>query len=125
VSGASGKLRRVAAAAAAAAARTVEIQDLAEIFKVLADPTRLGILTLLAQGGGRCVHELCLALEMSQPAVSHQLRVLRQAHLVKGKRRGREILYTLDDPHVVALLSEGLRHASHTGQRLSPRKARG
>lgn len=103
------KLRRVIAAG------TSQIEELAGIFKVLADPTRLRILTLLVADGGMCVHELCLRVGMSQPAVSHQLRVLRQARLVHGQRRGREIFYALDDHHVVGLLSEGLTHAGHTG----------
>lgn len=103
--------RRVAVAAQA------QIGDLAETFKLLSDPTRLRILTILVEDGEMCVHELCARVGMSQPAVSHQLRTMRHAHLVRSRRAGREIIYTLDDEHVVALLSEGLKHASHSGGR--------
>jgi DNA-binding transcriptional ArsR family regulator len=99
--------RRVAAAASA------QIDDLAEIFRILADPTRLRLLTALAQEGEMCVHELCVAVGMSQPAVSHQLRTLRTARLVRGRRDGRETHYRLDDHHVLVLLSEGLTHVGH------------
>jgi len=88
------------------------LADLAEIFKLLGDPTRLRILSALV-AGERCVHELCARLGMSQPAVSHQLRVLRTARLVRARRAGREIFYTLDDAHVTVLLEEGLKHAGH------------
>lgn len=101
--------RRVAAAASA------EVEDLAELFKCLADPTRLRILAALAENDSMCVHELCAALGMSQPAVSHQLRTLRASRLVRGRRAGREIHYTIDDEHVLAVLSEGLTHVRHGG----------
>jgi ArsR family transcriptional regulator, lead/cadmium/zinc/bismuth-responsive transcriptional repressor len=97
-------LRRVAAAA------EEQVESLAEIFKILADPTRLKILAALADERSLCVHELCDRLGMSQPAVSHQLRTLRGARLVRGQRQGREIHYALDDEHVVRLISEGLKH---------------
>lgn len=101
------QLRRLAAAAGA------QVDELAETFKVLADPTRLRILATLVQAGETCVHELCARVGMSQPAVSHQLRVLRQARLVRSRRAGREIFYCLDDDHVLVLLSEGLKHVGH------------
>jgi len=88
------------------------VADLAQIFKLLGDPTRLRILAALVSGE-RCVHELCARLHMSQPAVSHQLRILRTARLVKPRRAGREIFYTVDDAHVTVLLEEGLKHAGH------------
>ncbi|SRR6266702_783785 len=99
------QLRRVAAAA------EEQVQDLAAIFRVLADPTRLKILAALAEERSLCVHELCDRLGMSQPAVSHQLSTLRGARFVRGQRAGREIHYALDDEHVVRLISEGLKHA--------------
>ena len=98
------QFRRVAAAA------EEQVEDLAEIFRVLADPTRLKILAALTDERSLCVHELCDRLAMSQPAVSHQLRTLRAARLVRGQRAGREIHYSLDDEHVVRLISEGLKH---------------
>jgi DNA-binding transcriptional ArsR family regulator len=100
------RLRRMVDAA------SEQVHELAEIFKTLADPTRLRILAELARGE-TCVHELCARLEMSQPAVSHSLRVLRVARLVRGRRAGREIFYSLDDDHVLTLISEGLKHAGH------------
>ena len=87
-------------------------EELAEIFKTLGDPTRLRILAALL-GGERCVHELCARVGMSQTAVSHQLRILRSARLVKPRRAGREIFYSLDDAHVMVLVEEGLKHAGH------------
>jgi DNA-binding transcriptional ArsR family regulator len=93
-----------------AAAAEEQVEDLAEIFKILADPTRLKILAALADERSLCVHELCERLGMSQPAVSHQLRTLRAARLVRGQRAGREIHYALDDEHVLRLISEGLKH---------------
>lgn len=99
--------RRLAAAAGA------QVEELAEIFKLLGDPTRLRILTALADGGELCVHELCERMAMSQPAISHQLRVLRTARLVRSRRAGREIFYAIDDEHVLVLLSEGQKHVGH------------
>jgi DNA-binding transcriptional ArsR family regulator len=98
------------------AAASAKVEELAEIFKVLADPTRLRILSALAEHGSLCVHELTTWLGMQQSAVSHQLRLLRAARLVRGRRDGREIHYTLDDDHVLALLSQGLRHVGHGGR---------
>lgn len=96
-----------------AVAASAQVEGLAEIFKLLADPTRLRILATLAEHGSLCVHELTAALGMQQSAVSHQLRLLRAARLVSGRRAGREIHYSLDDAHVLALLSEGLKHVRH------------
>ena len=90
-----------------------DVDGLAEIFKLLADPTRLRILVTLVEGGELCVHEICARVALSQPAVSHQLRTLRAARLVRSRRAGREVYYALDDEHVVTLLSEGLNHAGH------------
>ena len=94
-----------------------QVDDVAAIFRILADPTRLRLLTTLAENGAMCVHELCASVSMSQPAVSHQLRTLRAARLVRGRRAGREIFYALDDEHVLVLLSEGIKHAGHSARR--------
>jgi len=91
------------------------VEELAELFKCLADPTRLRILATLDEHGTQCVHELCATLAMSQPAVSHQLRILRSARLVRGRRDGREIHYAIDDEHVLSVLREGRRHVRHGG----------
>ena len=72
---------------------------LADLFKALSDPTRVRIVSLLA-GAELCVCDLSAALGMSQSAVSHQLRTLRDMRLVRWRRDGRQIFYTLDDEHV-------------------------
>jgi ArsR family transcriptional regulator, lead/cadmium/zinc/bismuth-responsive transcriptional repressor len=87
------------------------VRAVAEIFKSLSDPTRLRILLRLASDEA-CVHELCAVLGMSQPAVSHQLRLLRVARLVRPQRKGREIFYSIQDEHVMSLVDAALAHAS-------------
>lgn len=85
------------------------INELSDLFKILSDPTRLKI--LLAIGDGEvCVCCISEFLGMSVSAVSHQLKTLRQAHLVKTRRDGRNIHYSLDDHHVRALLDITLEH---------------
>ena len=84
------------------------------LFEVIGDPSRRRMLDLL-RDDEHTVNELVDALDMSQPAVSHQLRILRQARLVRGRRAGRETFYRLDDHHVLTLLSEGLKHVGHHG----------
>jgi len=88
-----------------------ELYAAAETFKTLSDPTRLRILRALADGD-TCVHELCDQLGMSQPAVSHQLRLLRAHRLVSARRAGREIYYSLLDEHVWSLVAAACSHAS-------------
>lgn len=85
----------------------------AELFKALADPTRVRIISLLAHTE-LCVGDLCLVLGMSQPAVSHQLRVLRSLRIVATRKDGRHVFYTLDDDHVHDLFREGVAHVQHT-----------
>ena len=63
--------------------------------------------------GELCVCDLAATLSMSQSAVSHQLRLLRQLHLVKNRKEGRSVYYTLDDEHVSLLFREGLEHVRH------------
>lgn len=82
----------------------------AEIFKMLADPNRLRLLHALAQEE-MCVCDLAELVDTSASAVSHQLRRLRTARLVKYRRAGKMVYYRLDDAHVDRLLQEGLRHA--------------
>src|SRR4051794_24781261 len=93
-----------------------ELERVAAVFRTLSDPTRLRILALLGEAEG-CVHELCGHTGMSQPAVSHQLRLLRVARLVRGRRVGREVFYALDDEHVMELVSQARSHAGHAGGR--------
>jgi DNA-binding transcriptional ArsR family regulator len=86
---------------------------LAEIFKVLGDQTRIKLLSLLVAEDEMCVCDIAAALHMQQSAISHQLRVLRNARLVKFRKAGKEAFYSLDDDHVVRLMSQGLEHVLH------------
>ncbi len=85
------------------------IYNLAELFKVFGDPTRTRIMSCLAVKD-LYVFELAEILGMSVSAVSHQLRVLRGAKLVKGSKMGKEVRYCLDDDHVVQIIQCGLTH---------------
>ncbi len=89
------------------------ISHLVETFKILGDATRIKILCVLAQQE-MCVCDIAAALSMGQSAISHQLRVLRSARLVKYRREGKSAWYSLDDEHVVDLMKRGLEHVSHT-----------
>lgn len=86
-----------------------ELQDLAELFKVFGDGTRLKILYVLLCSE-MCVYDIAAVLGMSQSAISHQLRVLKQMDLVKNRRDGKTIFYSLADDHVVTILNQGLDH---------------
>ena len=88
-------------------------ERLAETFKALGDTTRVRIIAALT-GEELSVSDLSDLLELSQSAVSHQLRVLRHLHLVRTRKQGRQVFYALDDDHVVALFEQGLRHVDHT-----------
>ena len=85
---------------------------LSETFKLLVDPTRIKILTILSNDE-MCVCDIAATLQMGQSAISHQLRLLRSARLVKFRREGKEAWYSLDDNHVVVLLNQGLQHILH------------
>lgn len=85
---------------------------LAETFKALSDPNRVRIVSLLAEAE-LCVCDIAAALDMSQSAVSHQLRTLRALQLVRWRREGRQIFYALDDEHVSDLFQRGLEHVAH------------
>ena len=88
-------------------------QQLADLFKTLGDPTRLKILSLLAAEQELRVYDIADGLTMGQSAISHQLRLLRTSRLVKFRREGKEVLYALDDDHVLKLLGQGLEHVQH------------
>lgn len=88
------------------------IHDLAEFFKVFGDATRIRILRLLLQGE-KNVGELAEKMDMTQSAVSHQLRVLRQNALVKYRKEGKTVYYSLDDDHVRTVLEQGTVHICH------------
>lgn len=92
------------------------LYDLAELFKIFGDSTRIKILYALSERN-YCVSDLADALGMTQSAVSHQLRVLKNGRLVRGVRQGKTITYALADDHVFTILAQGL---SHTGE-VAPR----
>ena len=85
------------------------LEHIAELFKAFGDPTRVQILSLLAQQE-RCVGDIAEAVVLSQSAISHQLRILKQMHLIKFRREGKNILYSLADDHVSTILQMGLEH---------------
>ena len=88
------------------------IQELSEFFKIFGDATRIRILQTLLEGE-RNVGDLADVLEMSQSAVSHQLRVLRQNDLVKYRKEGKTVFYSLDDEHIRMVLEQGMTHLRH------------
>lgn len=88
--------------------------ELADLFKILGDRTRIKLLSLLASEHELCVCDIAESLNMGQSAISHQLRVLRAARLVKFRKVGKEAIYSLDDDHVVKLMRQGLEHVSET-----------
>jgi DNA-binding transcriptional ArsR family regulator len=92
-----------------------DVEGLTEIFRVLGDPTRVRILDALASSE-LCVGELARRVGISESAVSHQLRLLRGARIVRPRRDGRLMYYALDDQHVLALFRQGLKHVQEGGR---------
>ena len=86
--------------------------QLAELFSALSDASRVRIISLLIEGE-MSVSALAEGLKMTESAVSHQLRGLRQMHLVRARKEGRQVFYTLEDDHVLKLYSMGLDHVEH------------
>ena len=86
-----------------------ELYDLAELFKVFGDSTRIRILFVLFEAEV-CVCDLAQALGMTQSAISHQLRILKQSRLVKSRREGKSIFYSLADEHVRTIIAQGQEH---------------
>lgn len=86
-----------------------ELYDLAELFKVFGDSTRIRILFVLFETEV-CVCDLAKALNMTQSAISHQLRILKQNKLVKNRREGKSIFYSLADDHVRTIIAQGREH---------------
>ena len=86
-----------------------DVDAVAEVFKLLGDPTRVRLVDALSHGE-RCVCDLASLVGMSESAVSHQLRLLRGARLVRVRRAGRLAFYSLDDHHVVGLLHDTRKH---------------
>jgi ArsR family transcriptional regulator, lead/cadmium/zinc/bismuth-responsive transcriptional repressor len=87
------------------------LYDLAELFKVFGDTTRIKILCALFEAE-MCVCDIAELLGMTQSAISHQLRALKQARLVKFRREGKVVFYSLDDDHVQSIFSLGLVHVN-------------
>ena len=85
------------------------LYDLAELFKVFGDSTRIKILWALDEAE-MCVCDIAVLLNMTQSAISHQLRVLKQANLVKNRKEGKVVYYSLDDEHVKNIFDQGLIH---------------
>lgn len=85
---------------------------LADLYKVFGDSTRIRILYVLSKQE-MCVQDIADTLEMTQSAISHQLRVLKQNFLVKNRREGKTIYYALDDEHVATIMAQGLEHVKH------------
>ncbi|MDF2989014.1 MAG: transcriptional regulator [Eubacterium sp.] len=85
------------------------LYDLAELFKVFGDTTRIKILWALAESE-MCVCDIAVLLNMTQSAISHQLRVLKQARLVRYRKEGKVVYYSLDDAHVKQIFDQGLIH---------------
>lgn len=88
------------------------IQEVSEIYKALSDPTRLKILVALSQSELN-VGALVEKVGLEQSAVSHQLKILRLNHLVKFRKEGKTVFYSLDDEHVVSILAQTFKHVSH------------
>ena len=91
------------------------IQEVSKIFKMISDPTRLSILFLL-QKEELSVGAIAQSLSMEQSAISHQLKTLRTSRLVKSKRAGKNMIYSLDDLHVFSILEQVLTHIEEQGQ---------
>ena len=89
-----------------------EAQLIAETFKILGDPTRVKILHALSKRE-LCVCDISAVIALGQSAVSHQLRLLRGARLVKHRKDGKMVWYSLDDEHISLLLAQGIEHVKH------------
>jgi len=89
-----------------------EIQQIADIFKALSDPSRLKIVLALLHRE-HCVCDIAIICNQSDSAISHQLRILRALQIVKNRREGKVIYYSLDDDHVISLINMSLDHVRH------------
>ena len=94
---------------------TAAVTALAETFRVLGDVTRVRILDAISRSE-LCVGEIAELLGLSESATSHQLRLLRNMRLVRQRRDGRSIYYSLDDQHIVRLFEQGLEHVTENGR---------
>ena len=87
------------------------LYDLTELFRIFADSTRIRILYVLLESE-MCVCDIAVLLGMTQSAISHQLRALKNARLVKSRREGKTVFYSLTDDHVKTIIDQGLEHVS-------------
>ena len=99
------------------------VQGLADTFSALGDPTRVRILDALSHGE-LCVCDLAAVLKLSQSAVSHQLRLLRGLRLVRPRREGRVVFYSLDDQHIMSIFKQTLQHVEEQAARPAARARR-
>ena len=113
------RVRKIRAALVAPEA----VQGLAETFSALGDPTRVRILDALSHGE-LCVCDLAAVLALSQSAVSHQLRLLRNIRLVKPRRDGRIVFYSLDDQHIMSIFKQTLQHVEEEQRQPAAAKSR-
>lgn len=88
------------------------ISNVAEFFKIFSDPTRLKIVTILLKDE-LCVCDIATILNMSHSSISHQLRVLRQFKIVKNRKEGKVVYYSLDDGHITNIVSQSIEHYRH------------
>lgn len=86
-----------------------KLYDLADLFRIFGDTTRIKILYTL-RNRELCVNDLAQTLNMTQSAVSHQLKILRQSKLVRNRREGKSLFYSLNDHHVVTIIDQGMEH---------------
>jgi ArsR family transcriptional regulator, lead/cadmium/zinc/bismuth-responsive transcriptional repressor len=113
------RVRKIRAALVAPEA----VQGLAETFSALGDPTRVRILDALSHGE-LCVCDLAAVLGLSQSAVSHQLRLLRNIRLVRPRRDGRVVFYSLDDQHIMSIFKQTLQHVEEEQRQPAAAKLR-
>ncbi len=90
------------------------LEDVSRFFKIFSDKTRLRIVSMLLQEE-MCVCDIAHVLNMSHSSISHQLRVLRQYRVVKNRKEGKVVYYSLDDEHVKNILAQGIEHHKHGG----------
>jgi ArsR family transcriptional regulator len=86
-----------------------ELYELADLFKVFGDSTRIKILFVLYEGE-MCVYDIAQTLSMTQSSISHQLRILKQNRLIKFRKEGKVVFYSLADEHVFSIIQQGLEH---------------
>jgi len=104
---------------ASAAARLLDVDEasrLAEMFRLLGDPTRVRILYALLEAGELCVCDIASVVDTNETKVSQAMRLMRAAGVVRNRRDGRNIYYRLDDDHVRLLLDVSRHHAAHAGE---------